>query len=71
MELSQEQPLTAEQLYKNTVDSVNLLERVTSKKEHTEEELDTIDRNKRHIEIMLSGNQLNDCDFTVFIPFLS
>jgi hypothetical protein len=63
--------LSPEQIYKNTVDSVILLELLTSKPECTEEELDTIDRNKRHIEMMLAGDQLVDCDFTVFLPFLS
>jgi hypothetical protein len=48
--------LTKEQIEKSVLasyDSVNLINELNSKETKTEEDLDSIDRNKEHIKIML------------------
>jgi hypothetical protein len=62
---------TPEQIHKSTLDSVNLIDSLMTKiGELTEEELDVVDRNIRHIQIMLKGTMLNGTDLTYFIPYL-
>jgi len=69
--------LTQEQIEKSilaTYDSVNLINELNSKESKTEEELDSIDRNKEHIKIMLGKDWFvsaltleQKLDFSAFI----
>jgi hypothetical protein len=64
-----EETLTAEDIaghYSAAMDSVNLINDLMAKDSRTDEELDTVDRNVRHLEIMLAKNYWTDEDLTPF-----
>lgn len=64
-----EETLTAEEItrhYNAAMDSVNLINDLMAKDSRTAEELDTVDRNVRHLEIMLAKDYWTDEDLTPF-----
>jgi hypothetical protein len=64
-----EETLTAEEItrhYNAATDSVNLINDLMAKDSRTAEELDTVDRNVRHLEIMLAKDYWTDEDLTPF-----
>lgn len=54
------------QHYKAALDSVNLINDLVAKGSLSDEELDTVDRNVRHLEIMLGRDYWTDEDLTPF-----
>ena len=68
MEVEMEVEVDVEQAYKSTMDSVNLINRMYDEGLNVEaEDLDTIERNKAHIEIMLGKDFWTDAqDLTPF-----
>ena len=52
--------------YTAALDSVNLINELVAKDSLDEEELDTVDRNVRHLEIMLGKDYWTDEDLTPF-----
>jgi len=52
--------------YKAAVDSVDLINELVAKDSLDAEELDTVDRNVRHLEIMLGKDYWTDEDLTPF-----
>jgi hypothetical protein len=68
--LTQEQ---IEKMFLTTLDSVKLINFLNSKEEKTQEDLDTIERNKEHIQGVLSREEIkNDSrDKSIFLEALS
>lgn len=54
------------QHYTAALDSVNLINELVAKASLDAEELDTVDRNVRHLEIMLGRDYWTDEDLTPF-----
>lgn len=52
--------------YKAALDSVNLINELVAKGSLSDEELDTVDRNVRHLEIMLGKDYWTNEDLTPF-----
>jgi len=52
--------------YKAALDSVNLINELVAKDSLDADELDTLDRNVRHLEIMLGRDYWTDEDLTPF-----
>lgn len=59
-------PAEIAQHYKAALDSVNLINELVAKDSLDAEELDTVDRNVRHLEIMLGRDYWTDEDLTPF-----
>ena len=59
-------PTEIAQHYKAALDSVNLINELVAKDSLDAEELDTVDRNVRHLEIMLGRDYWTDEDLTPF-----
>ena len=66
--MSLDTPSAAEiaQHYKAALDSVNLINELVAKDSLDADELDTVDRNVRHLEIMLGKDYWTDEDLTPF-----
>ena len=66
--MSLDTPSAAEiaQHYKAALDSVNLINELVAKDSLDADELDTVDRNVRHLEIMLGRDYWTDEDLTPF-----